>query len=84
MVSTDVGMISYWLQGILLCIHQYGVYIFYKPGPELNMKVWLSHYKDTKNRDQEISEYEHHYPNNQHNSRHPNMHTYRGHKSSDR
>ena len=35
MVSKDVATLSWQLQYIILCIHQYSMHIMYKPGAEL-------------------------------------------------
>ena len=38
----------------MLLIHQYRVYIIYKPGLDLYIADWLSRNNDTEDRDQEI------------------------------
>ena len=54
MVNKDVATLSQWLQCIMLCIHQYSVYILYRPGPELYIADWLSNKNHAENRDQKI------------------------------
>ena len=54
MISKDVVTLSQQLQHIMLHIHQYSVWIFYKPGPELYLVDWLSCHNDMENKDQEI------------------------------
>ena len=44
MVNKDVAVLSPCLQCIILYIHQYSMYILYKPGPELYIADWLSHH----------------------------------------
>ena len=39
----------------MLCIHQYWVYIIYKPGPDLYIADWLSRNNHTEGKDQEIT-----------------------------
>ena len=55
MVNTDVAQLSQQLQCIMLHIHQYSMYIFYKPGPRLYTLDWLSHNNHTENRNQEMT-----------------------------
>ena len=46
--------LSQWLQCIRLCIHQYGLQILYKSGPEFYGADRLSHNNYAEKRDQEI------------------------------
>ena len=55
MVCKDVAIINQWFQYIMLHIHQYSVYILYKPGPELYIVGWLSWNNYEECRDQEIT-----------------------------
>ena len=55
MVSKDITTVSQWLQCIMLHIPKYSMYILYKPGPYLYIVEWLSHNKQTENKDQEIA-----------------------------
>ena len=54
MARKDVTTFSQWLQCIMLCIQQYSMHIFYKPGPELYIVDRLSYNNHAENRDQEI------------------------------
>ena len=55
MVNKGMGILSQQLQCIMLHIHQYSMYMLYKPGPELDITDWLFHHNHRGNRDQEIS-----------------------------
>ena len=55
MVNKNVVTLSQHLQCIMLCIHQYRAYIFYKPGLELYIADWLCCHNQTQNVDQEIT-----------------------------
>ena len=39
----------------MLRIHQYRVYIMYKPGPDLYITGWLSFYNHTENKDHKMT-----------------------------
>ena len=54
MVNKDVSALSQWLQCIMLCIHQYNMHILYKPGLDLYIADWQSHYNQKEGKDQEI------------------------------
>ena len=54
-VNKDVTTLSQWLQCIMLHIHQYSMFILYKPDPELYIGDWVFHNKQAENRDQEIT-----------------------------
>ena len=49
MVNKDVTTLSQWQQYIMLCIHQYGMHMLYKPGPDLCIVNWLSWHSHTEN-----------------------------------
>ena len=55
MVSKDITTLSWWLQHIMLHIHQYTVYILYKPVPDLHIADWLSCDNHNEGNDQEIA-----------------------------
>ena len=50
-----VAIINYQPQCIMLWIHQYSMYILYRPGPDLYIAHWLSYHNHTKNRDHKIA-----------------------------
>ena len=54
MFKKDVATLSQCIQCILLKIHQYGVQIIYKPGPEIFIADWLSRHNHTEEKDKPI------------------------------
>ena len=50
-MGKDVAILSQCLQHIILHIHQYRVHIIYKPGPEIFIADWVSHYNHEENKD---------------------------------
>ena len=50
-----MSTLSQQLKCILLQIHQYKIYIIYKPGPELYIADWLSGPNCAENTDEEIA-----------------------------
>ena len=52
-MSTDVAKLSWWLQCILIWIHQYRVHTIYKPCPDAYIADYLYH-NNHKDKDQEI------------------------------
>ena len=48
----DVASLSYWLQRILLRIHQYNIRILYKPKPQLLIADWLSRHNHDTNKEE--------------------------------
>ena len=50
----DVAMLSQCIQCILLKIHQYGVQILYKPGPEIFIEDWLLWHNHQEGKDEWI------------------------------
>ena len=53
-LKKDVGSLSQSLQGILLCIHQYGIRVLYTPGPQLFLIDWLSRDNHETHKEKEI------------------------------
>ena len=54
MFKKDVATLSWHIQCILLNIHQYGVQIIYKPGPDIFTADWLSRHNHAEGKDKAI------------------------------
>ena len=50
----DVATLSQRIQHVLLKIHQYGVQVIYKPGPDIFIADWLSRHNHAEGKDQLI------------------------------
>ena len=54
MFKKDVATLSQHIQCILLKIHQYGVQMVYKPGPEIFIADWMSRHNHAEGKDKPI------------------------------
>ena len=56
MLKKDMATLSQCIQCIMLKIHQYGVQILYKPGPEIFIEDWLLRDNHVESKDKPVKD----------------------------